>query len=938
MALTKSSYIPRATYRVQLHHGFQFADLQQRLPYLTALGIGELYLSPIFTAAPGSLHGYDVCDYRSINPELGGHEGFRELAHAAHGAGMGIILDFVPNHMGIAGPLNAWWRDVLENGRQSPYADFFDIHWNVSAGEERPRVLIPMLEDHYGNVLEQGKIRVECSEGFALFCQGIALPMSPRSYAAILQAAAGHDSMSADDRTAFKPIADELARDFQVSPSDPAAKVDYVGRITAAKAKLKELMASRPGLREAISHHVEEINGRPGDPASFAALHAIVEDQHYRLARWQTGAHEINYRRFFAIDSLVGLRMERADVFDAAHELLRELIREGLVDGLRIDHIDGLREPEKYIRQLQATAGGSGERPFYVAVEKILAGRETLPPRWLAHGATGYEFIPQLSGLLVDPSAEKELDRIYAEFTGQNSEWSDTVYATKRMIISVLFANAVNNLGLELTKIVSGDWRWRDLTRHELTTAVAETMVCLRVYRTYREGGRVCPQDQAQLERACDDAIGRNPLANPQPFEFLRDLLIGTYPPSGMSPDYEHALGEWVATFQQYTGAVMAKSVEDTAYYTFCRLIALNEVGGDPGQLGTTVEAFHDMNRRRLLQTPLALLTTSTHDTKLSEDVRARLYGLSEIPHEWEKWVREWHEHNSPHRTRTDTGVEAPDALDEYRFYQVLLGAWPLSASGVDDAFRQRLREHFRKAVDEAKRHTSQMHPNESYYLACDRFVDCVTSPRETAGFLESFTAAARRIARIGMVNSLIQVVLKYTAPGVPDLYQGNEVWDFSLVDPDNRRAVNFDERQDLVRESEGVPLPDLLKAWESGAIKLRTTERLLGLRRTHAHLFAEGSYEAVRAEGEFSAQAVAFLRSWQNSTVLVVVPHLSVRVGLLPLGLAWGDTAVSLPDCGHGWRDVCTERFIPQGTRLLLRDLFVSLPFAVLEKTIGST
>jgi (1->4)-alpha-D-glucan 1-alpha-D-glucosylmutase len=627
--------------------------------------------------------------------------------------------------------------------------------------------------------------------------------------------------------------------------------------------------------------------------------------------------------------------MERPEVFGAAHQLLKEFLDSGLVTGLRIDHVDGLREPEKYLRKLRELAGGRPDQPFYVAVEKILAGGETLPPGWAAHSSTGYDFIPQIAGVLVDPASEARFDRILSEFAGEIPGWAAMVYAKKQMIISLLFGNAVNNLGLELAQIVGGDWRWRDLTRHELTTAVSETMACLSVYRTYRESGHVSAQDQDRLEEACALAIKRNPLSDPQPFQFLRDLLVGDYPPRGLSPDYERALAEWVATFQQYTGAVMAKAVEDTAYYTFCRLIALNEVGGNPGQFGSGTDDFHATNRRRLADTPLNFLTTSTHDTKLSEDVRARLYALSEIPHEWENWITGWRRLNANHVSKTKDGRAAPDALDEYRFYQVLLGAWPLRREAVNDGFRQRIRAHFRKAVDEAKRHTSALHPNEEYYKACDLFVDRLTSAETAPEFLPSFIAAARRVARLGMLNSLVQLVLKCTVPGVPDFYQGNESWDFSLVDPDNRRPVDFSQIEKLRAGAEARTAPQLFANWEDGAIKLKTTQILLKFRAAYPDLFSSGDYQPVRLQGEFASRAISFMRVYRDRKLLVVVPRAASQLGSPPLGLAWGDTRVVMSAGDGRWQDLFTHGHFPGGGDLQLHALFSELPFAVLENIV---
>jgi (1->4)-alpha-D-glucan 1-alpha-D-glucosylmutase len=501
------------------------------------------------------------------------------------------------------------------------------------------------------------------------------------------------------------------------------------------------------------------------------------------------------------------------------------------------------------------------------------------------------------------------------------------------MIIAEMFANAVSNLGAELVQIVSGDRRWRDLTRHELTTAVSEFAAHFPVYRTYRRRRQpISAPDRRVLEETCALAIAGNPRADPQPLEFLRDLLIGIYPPADAADEYRSLLTGWVLTFQQYTGAIMAKSVEDTVFYTYNRFIALNEVGGSPARFGGTVEEFHRANAVRLVQTPLALLTTSTHDSKLSEDVRARLYSLSELGSDWEIAVAEW-QHLAASCTSTADGGQAPDALDQYRFFQILLGAWPLAAAEVDDTFRGRLKDYFRKAVNEAKRHTSILNSNDSYLAACDRFVDCLLGPDAASEFRAAFEPFAGRVARLGMVNSLAQLVIKCTAPGVPDFYQGNETWDFSLVDPDNRRPVDFEHRRVLRETAAATPLGNLMEAWRDGGIKMRVTQELLRLRLGRPQLFVRGAYEPATASGSFADQVVGYFRTLEEESVLVLVPRLTAKMGSPPIGSVWDDTRIEGIPAGSAWRDALTGRAFAGGESWPVRVLFGDLPFAVLVR-----
>ncbi len=933
MPLIESASIPRCTYRVQLQEKFNFRELANLIPYFRALGISDFYLSPIFTATPGSTHGYDVTDYGTVNPELGGGDGFDILAARLRSEGFNLLFDFVPNHMGIAGVLNSWWRDVLENGKYSAFEPFFDIQWKAEGNRGHPWVLVPVLEDHYGKVLEEGKIKLTYADSFALQYADISLPVSPGSYAGILKSLMSSVSPEETDSILLPLIAefDALPRPTGIQDAELARKRGEA--VERLKQRTAALFTQYPVLRKQLGVFLHTINGTPGTAESFDQLDQLIERQHYRLARWKTGTHEINYRRFFAIDSLVGLHMEKPEVFRASHELLGRFVREGKVAGLRIDHIDGLRQPAEYLRRLQLLERPDPSKPLYVLVEKILARDETLPDEWPVHGTTGYEFIPQLAAVLSDSSSEAELDTIYAAATGETASFEDQVYAKKRLIIAEMFMNAVNNLGTELVEILAVDRRWRDLTRHELTTAVSELMANLPVYRTYRRRQEaVSAADRSVLEKAFVRARARNPRAEPEPFEFVRDLLVGDYPSPNADADFRNRLLNWVLTFQQYTGAVMAKAVEDTTFYTFNRFIAFNEVGGSGEFTAGTVADFHRINLDRLARNPHSMLTTSTHDTKFSEDVRARLYALTELASDWGRWVKDWSKLAARHTTALDGGI-APDSLDQYRFFQVLLGAWPLGKTEPDETFRARLRDHFRKAVNEAKRHTSILQANEPYLAACEKFVDGLVNVETGRDFLAEFVPCARLIARLGMVNSLTQVVLKCTVPGMPDFYQGNEIWDFSLVDPDNRRAVDFVQRSQLLDTLPNREPVDLLVDWRDGAIKLFVTQKLLQARARLPALFASGNYEAVTITGNFRDHVIAFTRNDARHSLLVVAPRLTAKLGSPPVGPVWDDTRIILPDESAGWRDIFTDRVFDRDQPLLLRALFAELPFAVLEK-----
>lgn len=932
MPFTDVQGVPAATYRLQLRKEFPFAEASRRVPYLHALGISHCYCSPVLMSTPGSTHGYDVNDYHRIDTELGGYQGYVEFATQAQGHEMGILLDFVPNHMGIEGRSNRWWQDVLECGPRSPHADFFDIDWYDHYQEGGARVLVPILDNHYGVVLEAGRLSIRYDDtngGFAIHYEDLRFPLSPATYVELLTEASSQPGLDDEARKALQRI----ATGFRALPRENDQPLERRPR-DELKRQLAGLITADPQVRDAVTAHLAFINGRAGDAASMDRLDTILGQQHFRLAHWKTGAHEVNYRRFFAIDTLIGLRMENSKVFEETHRLMGGLIRAKLAAGLRIDHIDGLRNPLEYLERLQALAlpeGATTPHPFYVVVEKILGRSEEIDQAWPTHGTTGYEFIPQLASVFVDPGAERKFTRLYANFTGRAETFGDVVYANKRHVLEEMFANAVNHLGNWLAELVAADRRWRDFTRHELTVAIREIMAGMRVYRIYRRMNAECrPEDTREIELACTEALRRNMNRDAQPFEFVRDVLIGRYPPREAAETYQRRLWRWVLTFQQYTGAVMAKSVEDTAFYVYNRFIALNEVGGHPADFGGTVTDFHAANARRRDTAPHSMLATSTHDTKFGEDVRARLYVLSELPDEWADWVTEWRELNARHKTDFD-GRTAPDANEEYRLYQTLLGCWPAEAFEPDDAFRERIREHVRKSVNEAKVNTHWLHPDVHWLEAGDRFVDAILSPGVGRAFLASFRTKAQRIARLGLVNSLAQVVLKITSPGVPDFYQGCEGWSLTLVDPDNRQLVNWSEAERVAGEVNDASWIELLQGWKDGRIKVRLTRELLRFRRAHLPLFQEGDYEPLAATGMFAENVLAFRRRFAGSTVLVLVPRLTSSLGAPPVGLVWEDTALRLPEAA-GWRDVLTGAEWRGGQTIRLSSIFGALPLAVLH------
>ncbi|MCE0483206.1 MAG: malto-oligosyltrehalose synthase [Methylacidiphilales bacterium] len=923
--LSLPTTLPRATYRFQFTPQFGFAAAEKLVPYLSGLGISDLYASPILQASSTSTHGYDVNDYNRVSTTLGGREALDRLSAELRKRELGLLVDFVPNHMGIDGEYNVWWRHVLENGSNSKYARYFDIEWHPRLERLHDRVLVPMLGDHYGTVLENGGLVLKQFQGrFFVHYGSLKLPIRPRSYGLIFEQMI--ELLPSGDVRRRK--LQESAEAFENLPTDnPEARDAALEKLLEEWA---EALASDTMLSQTLQQALGKMNGVRGDSASFMKLHELLEQQHYRLAHWKVGAHEVNYRRFFAIDTLVGLKMEDPEVFAATHRLLGDLLAAGTVTGIRLDHIDGLWNPAQYLERLRNLIAErrADDVAIYTLVEKILTVGETLPESWAVHGTTGYEFASSLIDLFLDQKDEPAWTRIYNDFTGEAETSHDLTYQDKLFILQEIFPNAVASLAAELDALIEPDWHWRDVSLHDIERALRHLLACLPIYRTYRmPGEKISATDKKWLTVARDEALRRNPDFDPVPLRFLVRVLSGEYPGAEEGPERKSAFDAWTCKLQQVTGAIMAKSVEDTHFYRFGRMLATNEVGHHPSLFGRPVSEFHEANWRRFRQVPLCLLATSTHDTKWSEDARARLCALAELPCEWESHLRTWHKMNLGAR-REIHGRMAPDGREEYFLYQALLASWPLGNGGSYDVYRERIKGYFRKAQAEAKLDTNWINPRVEWQQAGEAFIDMIFA---STPFLEDFMPFARRIASRGMIFSLAQTVLKATSPGVPDFYQGTEVWDFSLVDPDNRRPVDYVYRTTLLDGLAKRGAKELLENWKDGGIKMRITRALLSLRRDQPELFALGDYQALHLAGPKADQVVAFSRRWRTAELLVIVPRRLDLIEAPGIGKAWSGTHLPIHK-SRQWMNMLTgQAFAEDAGDITMETLFADWPVAVL-------
>jgi (1->4)-alpha-D-glucan 1-alpha-D-glucosylmutase len=961
--------IPRATYRLQLHAAFTCDDAARVVPYLARLGVSHVYLSPVLRARPGSTHGYDIIDHSAFNPELGGREGFDRLAATARDHGLGLILDIVPNHMGVMGADNAWWMDVLENGPASVYAGFFDIEWEPLDEAMRHRVLLPVLGAQYGDVLESGELVVAFepeAAGFAVRYYGHRFPVDPREYPRILEPVVAPRAAATLDAALAAELASLISAFGHLPARDdtrPEAIAERQRDKELHKRRFARLVADEPAVRVLVDRAVTTINGTPGDRASFDALHALLEAQAYRLAYWRVASDEINYRRFFDINDLAALRMENEAVFEATHGLVLQLAADGRIDGLRIDHPDGLYDPEQYFRRLQeryarlagvelgTTVGGRPPRPLWVVAEKITARYESLPERWPVHGTVGYRFATVANGLFVDGTSKTKLIRTWRAFSGLDLDFEEAAYQGKRRVMRAALASELTVLSATLLRLARADRRTRDFTFNTLRLALAEVVACFPVYRTYIAADRCSAQDRRYIDWAVARAKRRTRAGETSIYDFIRRAMLAQAPEDA-DEDVRAQYCAFAMKLQQFTAPVTAKGVEDSAFYVFMPLTALNEVGADPDMFGMTVAAFHAASADRCAKWSHTMLATSTHDNKRSEDVRARIDVLSEMPAAWRLLLRRWSRMNRSRR-RVQEGELAPSPNDEYLLYQTLLGTYPvepLDQAGLD-AYRARIHAYMQKAVREAKQRSSWINVNEGYESAVRNFVDALLGRREGNRFLDDLAAQGRAVAWFGRLNTLAMTLVKLASPGVPDIYQGTELPDLSLVDPDNRRPVDFGIRGALAEELEALAAAPVESIAERVAgfvadpldprAKLWVVMRALALRRSDPELFETGAYLPLEASGPKAAHVVAFARRRDDRCIVTVAGRLfATLVGepdRLPLGEAvWGDTSLDLaPLAGPGALvDAFTgTRFEPQDGRLPVAAIMSRFPGALLER-----
>jgi len=937
--------IPTATYRLQFNKNFTFRQAREIVAYLHHLGISDAYASPYFQAGAESLHGYDITDHNKLNAAIGSREDYDAWVAELHAHGMGQIVDFVPNHMGINDPQNTWWQDVLENGPSSLYAPYFDIDWRPLKTDLHDKVLLPILGDQYGRVLERGELQVRFDGGsFSLTYFDHVFPIAPGTYRYILELALENlaEFRDEDFYAEFQSIRTALEYLPRRTETNPGRIKERAREKEIIKKRLERRCAEAPQVQRAIEKAVETINGHIGDPRSFDRLDELLNAQSYRLAFWRVAAEEINYRRFFDVNDLAAIRVELPEVFDAAHKLLFELVASDAVSGLRIDHPDGLYRPLEYFEKLQSRCAKAlrvplpkDGRAIYLIVEKILTGDEQLPQNWPVHGTTGYDFANQVAGVLVDHNAEGAITKIFKRFISHSLHFGHLVYAKKRLVMRISLANEVNVLGNMVDRLSEQNRWFRDYTLEALARAVRETIACFPVYRTYLEPGKpVSEEDRAVIERAVAAAKRRNPAIEESVFNFLLDLLLFRFP-ENLDEEQRAAHAQFVLKFQQFTGPITAKGLEDTVFYIYNRLAALNEVGGEPQLFGLSVETFHQRNLRRERDWPASLLATSTHDSKRSEDVRARMLAISEIPQLWGRSLQKWRTTNRRFKKQIDE-AEAPDAGEEYLLYQTLLGTWPVDLDGapvssVGQEFVTRIQRYMAKALKEAKLNTSWIQPNENWDDAMREFVARILEPGPRNKFLPIFLPVAAEIARLGAINSLAQTAIKLTTPGVPDIYQGTEIWDDSLVDPDNRRPIDYARRREMLAQIEKVSANELMQCWPNGRIKMRLTQRLLHLRRENPELFREGNYESLNFGGELAECAIGFARRHGDRAIIVIVPRLSSQVGFPPVGDRWQDTHVLLSSQLTGLRDVfCDRELRAENSQLRLTEAMSQLPFAV--------
>jgi (1->4)-alpha-D-glucan 1-alpha-D-glucosylmutase len=946
--------IPVSTYRLQFNKNFTFAEATELVPYLHRLGISHCYASPYLKARPGSTHGYDIIDHNKLNPEIGSHEDFERFIVELRRNGMGLITDIVPNHMGIMGSDNVWWLDVLENGQASSHASFFDIDWYPIKKALQNKILLPVLGGRYGDILEQQELKLvfDAIQGeFSIVYYQHRLPVDPQTYPFILnpQHPKSPDYFAADDPVflEYQTINNSFSK-LPLHTEITAEKIEERNRDKEVfKRHLARLCADNLSITGFITFRIAEVNRVAGDNSE---LHALLEQQVYRLAYWRAAGYEINYRRFFDINELAGLRVEDEKVFDAIHQFVLSLIQQGKTQGLRIDHADGLYDPVAYYHRLNKKIAAvlnagtvSDTPPIYIVAEKIVANYEYLSSDWPIHGTTGYTFTHIVNSILIDSLSEKALTRTYARFIGHHQDFNELVYQAKRQVMTSALASELNVLANQLSKIADASSKTRDYTLISLWSALQEVVACFPVYRTYINSQIVSKKDSQYINWAIDQAKQRSQAADKTVFEFIRAILLMEH-----NTTVPADLLKFIMRLQQYTAPVMAKGYEDTALYQYNRLISSNEVGGDPRQMGSSVNAFHHFNLERIKKWPHTMLCLSSHDTKHSADMRARVNVLSEIPDLWQEAVLRWRRMNKFKKRKMSLAVISRN--DEYLFYQVLVGTWPLTPLNDSEMinYQERIRNYMLKAVREAKQYTSWLNPNENYEQAVSQFVCRCLNISTSPGFLKDFTEFESRIRKPGLYNALAQSLLHLTSPGVPDIYQGHELWQFSLVDPDNRRPVDFSKNRELLSEMDAtLAKPDLdrplfitslLSNMEDGRIKLFVLMQTLRFRHQHAALFRNGVYLKINIHGSGSDQLLAFARKDQHNFAIIVVPRLMAHIlSDESLHNIWADTWLEIPqEAPRYYQELFSQNRVTAAPaedylQLYVQDIFELFPVALL-------
>ncbi|MBD2041278.1 malto-oligosyltrehalose synthase [Microcoleus sp. FACHB-672] len=925
--------IPTTTYRIQFHAGFNFDSAKQIVSYLAELGISDLYASPIFKAREGSTHGYDVVDPNQLNPELGTQENFEALVKEIQAHSMGWVQDIVPNHMAYDSQ-NVMLMDVLENGADSDYFDYFDIAWNAPYGDNPEGVLAPLLGNFYNECLENGEIQLNYDQtGLSVNYYSLKLPIRIESYARFLTYHLGKLGKSLGRH---HPDFVKLLGVLYIIKNIPAEAKgrERYDQLTFVKALLWELYENQPEFKTFVDGNLTTFNGEAGNPESFNLLDSLLVDQFYRLSFWKVGAEEMNYRRFFTVNELISMRVENPKVFYKTHSLITQLVEEGKFTGLRIDHIDGLYDPAQYLERLREKAGDS-----YITVEKILEPQEELPTNWPIQGTSGYDFLNYVNGIFCQTENEEKFSEIYTRFTGIRTPYEQLVLEKKALILDKNLAGDADNLAKLLKKIAEQSRYGRDFTVYGLKTALLEVLKAFPIYRTYIDSQGINETDRACIQEVIEKAKEQVPILLKE-LNFIEKFL---------SLDYEDFLTEeqkaqrlyFVMRLQQMTGPLMAKGFEDTFLYVYSRLLSLNEVGGAPIHFGIPLEKFHELNQQDQKNWPHKMNATATHDTKRGEDVRARLNVLSEIPDEWEQQVRTWSDMNRSKKTRAKRRM-IPDANDEYFFYQTLVGTFPFDGV-VDSEYIERMKNYVIKAVKEAKVHTAWLRPDSEYEAAYMAFVDSVLDSANENQFIKEFLPFQKLVAHYGIFNSLAQTLLKGTSPGVPDFYQGTEFWDLSHVDPDNRRPVNFEHRVSVLREIKDQVqkdprklTEDLIANKEDGRIKLFLIAQLLEARKQNRELFLEGDYQPLEVTGKFKDHIVAFARSYGGKTAITITPRF--LTGLIqpdeyPLGeQVWADTQIKLPTgTPSSWKDAISSHSIQGNGRLSIGEILQHYPVALL-------